>query len=113
MTTKTPKEKIDNTQLLKDTGLRVRHFNGSDRFGLPRTRNMTIAYREGHTCIEIATAIVHPSDYFCRKVGTKLAVEAFQQGKTTIIPKSTSYQDAFNDKARPLSACATLGELFG
>ena len=80
---KTKKEQIDNTQLLKDTGLRIRHYN-VNRVGI---RPMTVAYREGSSTIEIATSIVHPLDKFCRKMGTKLAVEAFLAGKVTRLPK--------------------------
>lgn len=105
------KEKINNTQLLKDTGLKIRHFHtGSDRFGYPRMRNLTIAFREGSHNLEIATAVVHPADTFCKKIGTKLAVEAFQAGKTVHIPKIGDFLD---DPFRPASAQLTLLTMFG
>lgn len=105
------REKINNTQLLKDTGLKIRHFHrGTDRFGYPRMRNLTVAFREvGHN-IEIATAVVHPSDCFCKKIGTKLAVEAFQAGKRVSIPK---IGDFLGDPRKPASAQLTLVNMFG
>lgn len=108
---KTKREKIDNTQLLKETGLKIRHFHtGADRFGYPRMRNLTIAFKEGRTNLEIATAVVHPSDCFSRKVGTKLACEAFQKGHTIKIPK---IGDFYGDPHKPASAQLTLLTMFG
>lgn len=80
---KEPRERINNTQLLADNPtLRVRHFHQ-----VGNSRSMTVAYREGHSTIEIATAVVNPVDCFCRKMGTKLAIEHFLAGKVVIIPK--------------------------
>jgi hypothetical protein len=110
--TKTPKEKIDNTQLLKDTGLRIRHIRRNSREfpDSTATRDVTIAYRDGGDTIEIATAVVHPNDCFSRKMGTKLAVEGFQAGKVTRIPKTIDYGMGSLVKA---SALRTINLLFG
>lgn len=108
---KPKREKIDNTELLKETGLKIRHFHtGTDRFGYPRMRNLTVAYKEGSTNLEIATAVVHPSDCFSRKIGTKLACEAFKAGHTVHIPK---IGDFFGDPHKPASANLTLLTMFG
>lgn len=89
--TDTPKEekvKIDNTQILADTGLRVIHFNRIDF----NDRSMTLAYKGTDRLVEIATAVTHPNDRFCRKIGTKTAVEAFLAGKTVRLPVPREWQ---------------------
>lgn len=101
---KQKKERIDNTQLLKDTSLRIRHYN-LDTHGV---RAMTVAFREGSSTIEIATAIVHPKDKFCRKVGTKLAVESFVAGNVIKVPRAASFFTA-----KGLGAIRTLDIMFG
>lgn len=105
---KTPK--INNTDLLKQTGLRIRHFHGTDRFGYPRMREMTVAYIEKRGRLEIATAVVHSQDRFCRKMGTKQAIENFLAGKTVTVPAA---QDLYADK--PMKAAhpnITLMQMF-
>ena len=107
------KERIDNTQLLKDSGCRVRHIRKNDDMDNPgstSTRDVTIAYKDGGSVLEIATAVVHPNDKFCRKVGTKLAVESFLSGKTVRVPKSLGF--SFRER-RPASPIATLNSMFG
>ena len=108
---KAPREKIDNTQLLKDTGLRIRHFHTVDRFGYPRLRDLTVAYKEGRNTVEIATAVVHPSDCFSRKMGTKTACENFVAGKTVVVPKVEDMQSL--RMSQPASAHYTLLAMFG
>jgi hypothetical protein len=102
------REKIDNTQLLKDTGLKIRHFHTVDRYGYSRPRNLTVAFKEGRSTLEIATAVVHPSDCFSRKVGTKLACEAFCDGHRIVVPKALDFGEN-----RPASANETLRLIFG
>lgn len=71
-----------NGELLKANELRVMHFRPN------RThRGFTIAYkRKNRNVVEIATSIVHTNDTFTKKVGTRLAVEAFVAGRTTYLP---------------------------
>ena len=104
-------EKIDNTQRIKDAGVRIRHFHTTDRFGYPRMRDLTVAFKEGRNTIEIATAVVHPSDCFSRKMGTKTAVENFVAGKTVLIPKTEDIQAP--KIGIPTSAHNTLLSMFG
>ena len=112
MTTK--REKIDNTQLLKDTGLKIRHFHKLDQYGYSRPRDLTIAYKEGRSTLEIATSVVHPSDCFSRKVGTKLACEAFQAGHTIRVPKAIDFQHGWGEDTPFLSSAhQTLRLMFG
>ena len=106
--------KIDNTQLLKETGVKIRHFHTIDRFGYNRPRNLTVAFKEGRSTLEIATAVVHPSDCFSRKMGTKLACEAFQAGRTVRVPKALDFEhDWSEDKPVLASAQKTLALMFG
>jgi hypothetical protein len=111
-TPKPSREKIDNTQLLKDTGLRILHIRKNSRDFPDNTavRDMTIAFREGNSVIEIATAVVHPSDCFTRKIGTKLAVEAFLAGRTIHVPKMLDYG---YETLRSASAIRSLCLMFG
>lgn len=81
------RERIDNTKLLADSGLRIvhvrphegRHFSG-----------MTVAY---HTTdiprpkvVRISAAYCRKGDTFCKKNGTKLAIESYQRGCSIYIP---------------------------
>ena len=107
-TGKAPREHIDNTQLLKDTGLRVRHIRSTvNGLNSSSTRDVTIAFRDGNNVLEIATSVVNPVDCFSRKVGTKLAVENFLAGKTVRVPKVL---DMYGRKA---SAITSLNFMFG
>lgn len=106
------KEKIDNTQLLNDSGLRIRHIrkNGPGFPDSCSTRDLTVAYREGNSVIEISTAVVHPNDKFNKKMGTKLAIESFNAGKVVRIPKTVDYQ---GNSLRPATALRTINLMFG
>ena len=76
-------EKINNTQLLADTGLRVIHRVPMETHG----RGMTIAFRPTtKPVVEISTAILKNGDTFSKKMGTKTAVENFQKGRTVFVP---------------------------
>jgi len=101
---KTKADKIDNTQLLADTGLSIVHVNniGDD----DKPRSMTIAYKGSDRLVEIATSVTHPQDRFCRKIGTKLAVENFQAGKKVRIAVPIFWQGQLNDFVKTLFAIA-------
>lgn len=76
--------KQDNGTLLAFHELCVMHFRPG--FDLP---GMTVAYRPAHkgsNVVEIATAITNPCDTFTKKIGTRVAVEAFVKGRTVFIP---------------------------
>lgn len=81
---------IDNSDLLKETGLRVIHLNPKmGSYDGPNHNGMTIAFRvtgRNSNTIEIATAVNHPKDSFTKKIGTKLAVERFKSGRTVHVP---------------------------
>lgn len=77
------REKIDNSALLAETGVRIIHINRVATGG----PSMTVAYKEiNKSHIKIATSVCHKSDSFDKKIGTKLAVNNFLDGKTIIIP---------------------------
>jgi hypothetical protein len=76
--------KVNNGELLAKHGLQVMHFHPG--IGLP---GMTVAYRvpfRSSNVLEIATAITHPNDTFTKKIGTRIAVEAFVAGRTAYVP---------------------------
>jgi len=93
---KTPREKINNSGILADTGIRIMHFlpqygvYSKDYYNhfpkVLRRRGMTVAYIATGGLVEVATAVCHPRDTFTKKVGTKLAVEAFLAGQTVLLP---------------------------
>lgn len=92
------KTKINNTQLLSDTGLSIIHIN---RVGFGRS--MTIAYKgTSKTMVELATAITHPDDTFSRKAGTKQAVAAFTAGRTIRVPVDAVWQGRVNEFIKTL-----------
>ena len=97
----TPRVRIDNTELLASTGLRVVHVNN----------RVTVAYRVlGSRTMEIATAVCHEKDVFSRRVGTKQAVENFQAGKKIIVPMAIDFADW--DQAYYLGPVSTIKEMF-
>jgi hypothetical protein len=95
----------NNGELLKEHGLKVVHIRpDSDVFA---GRGMTVAYRDvNRNVIEIATAIVHTTDTFTKKIGTRIAVENFIAGRTVFVRKlrNTGY---------PVSSAESLQLLFG
>lgn len=85
-----PKEKINNTELLKETGLKIVHINNIEQnrhYESIVLRSMTIAYQQiNRSHIKLATSVCHKSDEFSKKRGTKVAVENFKKGNTIIVP---------------------------
>lgn len=87
----TPKPKpapIDNTELVqafRDTGGRLLHLRPFT-FDMAPSRGITVAFkiRSGH--IEVATSVQHKSDVFTKKLGTRVAIDHFNQGRTICIP---------------------------
>lgn len=80
--------KINNTELLATSGLRVVHVHDTPRYGCSHS-GMTVAYRtggRGMRTVEISTSICSPRDTWTRKEGTKLAVEHFLAGHTIRLP---------------------------
>ncbi len=79
-------EPINNTELVTrfraEGGqiLHIRPDNGT------RLRGMTIAYKVKGRRVETATACQHGADDFTKKVGTKIAIQHFDEGKTVILP---------------------------
>ena len=79
---------VDNTELVKGfllEGGRVMHFRPDHRDGRV-TRGLTLAYKQKSGRLEIATAVQHRSDVFCKKLGTKTALGHFLEGKTVAMP---------------------------
>jgi hypothetical protein len=97
-TKKSPKPYINNTELVtkfREAGGRLFHIHPT-----PYRRGMTIAYRERSGHVEVATAITHRADCFEKKIGTKTAIEHFNDGRIISVPKArsgvlSSLRDAF------------------
>lgn len=85
------KEHIDNTEAVT-----AHRANGGGLFHIrPRrlpsgkwTRGFTVAYKVKGSRIEFATSVQHRADVFCKKVGTKVALQHFNDGKTVTMPFS-------------------------
>jgi len=78
-------EPIDNTQLVTDfrtNGGQIFHVR-PDKFG---RRGTTFAFVQRGRRFELATAVQHSSDDFTKKLGTKTAIEHFNNGKTIFVP---------------------------
>lgn len=81
---KTTKERIDNTGLLHDSGLRVIHIRPNRALG---GKGMTIAFEPtDKPVVKISTSLCKFGDTFCKKLGTKQAVENFQSGSFIRVP---------------------------
>lgn len=82
--------RIDNTQLLADTGLKIVHImpdDDEDRLKIGTRYGMTVAFRgSGNPVIEIATALRKEGDVFNRRIGTRTAVQNFLNGHTIHVP---------------------------
>ena len=82
-------DKIDNTQLVNDfraRGGRVVHCRAT----YETDRAVTVTYIDHGNRMEISTAVQHSADDFTKKVGTKLAIERFNEGKTVVLPRKRS-----------------------
>lgn len=111
--TKEEQESVNIGELLKQHGLGVFHVRPDTRdpmlesiTGFPLKRAMTIVYKlptRGARTLEIATAILHPSDDYTKKVGAKIAIDNFLAGKTVLVPR----------KYRRSSPVLSLREMFG
>lgn len=83
------KEHIDNTE-----SVTAHRANGGGLFHVrPRrrgdgtwTRGFSVAYKLKGGRIEFATSVQHRADVFCKKVGTKVALQHFNDGKTVTLP---------------------------
>jgi hypothetical protein len=79
---KNVKEVINNTKLVEDfrgRGGRLIHIMG-------KTRGMTVAFIPKNGRVEISTSVQHRNDHYTKKIGTKLAVEHFNEGRTIFLP---------------------------
>lgn len=95
---------IDNTALVtefREKGGRILHIP-SDRpvwLGGKVRRGLTAAFIVKSGRIEIATGVQHRSDDFTKKVGTKTAIEHFNEGKTIHLPlrgKTVNFSELAN-----------------
>lgn len=77
-------EPINNQRLVADfqaIGGRVFHLRPTERH-----RGVTFAYVRRNSRIEFSTAVQHASDTFCKKNGTKVAIEHFNDKHTVTLP---------------------------
>ena len=73
-------EKINNSEALERTGLRIIHFNNN-------FAPMTVAYKQiNKSHVKVATAVCHSADTFTKKIGTQIAIKNFEAGNTIILP---------------------------
>ena len=83
------KERINNTDLLKDSGLRVVHIRPGTFFDGSFRKGITIAFEPtDKPVVRIATSLCKFGDTFCKKLGTRQAVENFRSGATIRVPYS-------------------------
>jgi hypothetical protein len=97
ITTTPKKPKINNTDLLANSGLRIVHchYEGA--------RAVTIAYeRINRSHLKISTAVCHKADTFSKKMGTQTAIKNFQKGNTIVVPAD-----------RDMPATVQLRQMFG
>lgn len=89
---KQPKIRINNSELLAENPeIGIVHINPHVDGG----RGVTIAYRKPNMknpkILEIATAVLHNSDSFTKKIGTRTAIEYFVAGRTINVPVDRLY----------------------
>ena len=83
---KTPKTRINNSQLMKDTGCRVVHNRYSGE---------TVAFKVENNRVTFATSKCHEKDTFTKKVGTQIATTRFKNGETKWINLNMMMNDYF------------------
>ena len=79
------REKIDNTEAVKafrDNGGRILHLRPSDTYN----RGVTIAFIHKGNRVTFSTAVQHTNDTFTKRIGTKTALDHFNEGKTVTFP---------------------------
>ena len=80
-------ERINNDEAVaqfRNAGGNIIHV----RPELPEDRGMTFAYVRQGSRIVFSTAVQHRADVFTKKMGTRIAIEHFLQGKTVTLPFS-------------------------
>jgi hypothetical protein len=89
-TSKPTREKINNTELLAETGVSIYHVHPDNPLGIAGkiygNNGMTVAFKRHYRVLEIATAVCSRGDTFNKKEGTRTAVKHFQEGKTILVP---------------------------
>jgi hypothetical protein len=78
-------EPIDNSELVmrfRAEGGNILHF----RPQFPDSRGLTVAFKAKSGRIEIATALTHRNDGFTKKIGTKTAIQHFDNKQTVFLP---------------------------
>lgn len=91
------KEIIDNTESVsafRGLGGRILHIR-PDKNNQRRKRGVTFAFIHRGNRVEFSTALQHGHDEFTKKIGTKVALEHFQQGKTVTLPYYGLHIDNF------------------
>lgn len=77
--------KINNKELVSlfnEKGGRVMHVRNRYR----NDHGITVAYVRKGNRITFSTAVQHPADDFTKKIGTKTAIEHFNDGKVITLP---------------------------
>lgn len=88
-------EPIDNTEAVKQFGLeggRILHIRPDNG-----KRGMTFAYKRKGGRVTFSTSVQHRHDAFTKKMGTKLALEHFYEGKTISLPIGGVNTDIVNN----------------
>lgn len=87
---KTPKVKVNNTERVEafrsDGGRIVHSIVG-------RKRPMTFAVIKKGRRLFVATSLCHPNDQFCKKMGTKTALDNYEAGHFVVLPAEGDFNE--------------------
>jgi len=86
--------RIDNTEAVlafRAKGGRILHVHPEGFL-----RGVTFAFVAKGNRITFATGVQHTKDAFTRKIGTKTAIEHFNEGKVVVLPFIGRFDDPFN-----------------
>lgn len=92
---KVVKPVINNTELItrfRAEGGGVFHVRPVKKGDERLSRGITVAYKVRGKRIEFSTAVQHRADAFTKKIGTKIAIEHFDNGKTVTMPLQVPFQ---------------------
>ena len=80
-------EPINNTERV--TAFRARGGRIVHLQSFKGGHGMTVAFIPKNSRVELATSVQHRNDSFTKKIGTMLAIEHFNAGKTIVLPLNT------------------------
>lgn len=87
---KPAKVRLDNTKRVEDfraSGGRIVHSI------VGRKRPMTFAVVRKGPRLMVATSLCHPNDQFCKKMGTKTALDNYDAGRFIFLPAQSDFRE--------------------